>query len=297
MEEALQLQFSSPAGSDQSLPAALESLAGGALAAAAASQAGFVRRGLGLAAGANAVVSNGRVVELPLEAGGGDDEGGAAADAALSTQDFELLELFAQRNQYSGQVAQLVRVAQQAGALGGADPSAVAAVVSSALAAGKPEEVRVGAPVAGSAVPLLLSVFACGRGLSRVILPILAWTATATPLCRCCCPTPQVDARSGRVSEIVAKQANQRNYLHLPSPAGQAGSERASGDAPPPQQPPLLLVQAILNPLSKPTQRLAPLLAFLRDALGAQTQLVLNPQVSTGGLQCSCNACMFWLPN
>ena len=141
LEEALQLQFSSPAGSDQSVPAALQGLASSALAAAAASQAGFVRRGLGLAAGANAVVSNGRVVELPSEAGG-DDEDAAPGDAALSTQDFELLELFAQRNQYSTQVAQLVRAAQEAGALGGADPSAVAAVVSSALAAGKPEEVR-----------------------------------------------------------------------------------------------------------------------------------------------------------
>ena len=93
----------------------------------------------------------------------------------------------------------------------------------------------------------------------------------------------QVDARSGRVAELVAKQAAQRNFLHLPSPAGQGGGEGAAGDSSQPPQPPLLLVQAILNPLSKPAQRLAPLLAFLRDALGAETQLVLNPQASLVG--------------
>lgn len=67
----------------------------------------------------------------------------------------------------------------------------------------------------------------------------------------------------------------QRNFLRLPAPpAGGATVEAVnSGDAVAP-----LLVQAVLNPLSKPAQRLAPLLRFLRTALGAETQLLLNPQ-------------------
>jgi hypothetical protein len=110
------------------------------LGAAAASQARLVRAGLRLGPGANAVVSNGRLLELPGGEGEGEGEGGAAPE--LEPHDFELLELFAQRNQFSGRALELVRGAVQGGAaLPGADPSAVVAAVSSALAAAKPVEV------------------------------------------------------------------------------------------------------------------------------------------------------------
>lgn len=121
------------------------------LAAAAASQARFVRSALGLGPGACAVVTNGRLLELPpaptsSSAAAGPASTAAAASAeeehSLEPHDFELLELYAAQHQYSEQVATLVRDAHQAGALAGADASAVAAMVSSALAAATPEEVR-----------------------------------------------------------------------------------------------------------------------------------------------------------
>lgn len=113
-----------------------------------------MRSALGLRPGACAVITNGRLLELPAPAestaGASAAAGGAsaAADAAgseehsLEPHDFELLELYASQHQYSVQVAGLVRAAQQAGALAGADASAVAAAVSSALAAATPEDVR-----------------------------------------------------------------------------------------------------------------------------------------------------------
>ena len=52
----------------------------------------------------------------------------------------------------------------------------------------------------------------------------------------------------------------------------------AGGDAGEGAQAPLL-IHAILNPLSKPAQRLAPLLRFVRAAVGAEVQLLLNPEV------------------
>ncbi|EFN52002.1 hypothetical protein CHLNCDRAFT_59065 [Chlorella variabilis] len=194
------LQARRRGGFEGRLEPALSGL-GASLGQAAASQAGFVRRALGLGAGANAVVSNGRVVELPAEPpSGGDDAAGSGAE--FEPHDFELLELYAQRNQYSERMAELVRSASQFGALRGVDLSAAAAVVSSALAAAKPEE---------------------------------------------------VDARSGRVSELISGRSVQKNFVRVAA-AGPADS------AP-------LLVQAVVNPLSKPAQRLAPLLAFLRGVL------------------------------
>lgn len=108
-----------------------------------------MRRALGLPAGVSAVVTNGRVVELPAPAAGGTDAAAAAGDAdgelhSLEPHDFELLELYAQRNQFSLQVAGLVQDAQRAGALAGADASAVAAAVSSSLAAFQPDDVSAG---------------------------------------------------------------------------------------------------------------------------------------------------------
>lgn len=106
---------------DSQLAAQLEGLSG-SLATAAAAHTLFVRRALGLGAGASAVVTNGRAVELPLPAGTSASEAGAASLAeahhAFEAFDFELLELFAQRNQYSGQAAALVRAAQQARRVG-----------------------------------------------------------------------------------------------------------------------------------------------------------------------------------
>lgn len=92
------------------------------LPAAAASQARFVRSALGLGPGACAVVTNGRIVELPAPAAGGTGEPAAGAGAAgtaaaedhsLEPHDFELLELYATQHQFSEQVAALVREAQQ----------------------------------------------------------------------------------------------------------------------------------------------------------------------------------------
>ena len=60
---------------DGQLAAALDAL-GDKLAAAAAAQTRFARRALGVAAGGCAVVTNGRVVELPAGEGG---EGGDGA--------------------------------------------------------------------------------------------------------------------------------------------------------------------------------------------------------------------------
>ena len=85
------------------------------------------RSGLRLPAGACAVVTNGRVVELSPS----DD---------FSPLDFQLLDLHATRSQFAGEAATLVAVVKEeiAGGWGAAD---VAAVVSSVLAAHQPEEV------------------------------------------------------------------------------------------------------------------------------------------------------------
>ncbi|KAI3430615.1 hypothetical protein D9Q98_005207 [Chlorella vulgaris] len=227
---------------DGQLAAALDAL-GDRLAAAAASQARFVRRALGLGPGAHAVVSNGRLVELPagpaaaaqpsrpqggaaLPTATGDNAAGAADAAAdFETQDFELLELYAARNQYSERVAALVRAAAaEATASGGGadplgDPSAVAAAVSSCLTAAKPAE---------------------------------------------------VDARSGRVSELISSWAAAKNFVRLAATGG-GGGDVAAVSAP-------LFVQAIIDPLSKSSQRLAPVLAFLRSVLDVDAELLLNPQ-------------------
>ena len=185
-------------------PSAALAAAADHLAAAAARHSAAVRSELGMSAGANAVVTSGRVVELP-----------ASAEDELTTQDFDLLELFAQRNQYSAGVAALVAAAAKESGLSPHDPSSLVAAVSSILAAGKPED---------------------------------------------------LDARSGRVAELIASQAGKPNFVTLP-----ASSSAAAAASP-------LLVQAILDPLSKPTQRIAPLLRFLQDLLGADVQLLLNPQ-------------------
>lgn len=102
------------------LAAALDGLAG-RLPAAAASQARFVRSALGLPRHVSAVVTNGRVVELPGEGEGSpaDAVASSAGAADLEPADFELLELYSQRNQYSGEVAQLVREAAQVRGAGG----------------------------------------------------------------------------------------------------------------------------------------------------------------------------------
>jgi UDP-glucose:glycoprotein glucosyltransferase len=88
------------------------------------------------------------------------------------------------------------------------------------------------------------------------------------PLPASACPPsplpPKVDARSGRVSELISARATQKNHVHLAAP----GDDGASP----------LLVQAVLNPLSQGAQRLAPLLSFLRSVLGAEVDLLLNPQ-------------------
>ncbi|KAL4857496.1 UDP-glucose:glycoprotein glucosyltransferase [Chlorella vulgaris] len=233
---------------DGQLAAALDAL-GDRLAAAAASQTRFVRQALGLGPGAHAVVSNGRLVELPagpaaaaqpsrsqggaaLPTANGDNAAGAADAAAdFETQDFELLELYAARNQYSERVAALVRAAAAeatasgdgAGPLG--DPSAVAAAVSSCLTAAKPAE---------------------------------------------------VDARSGRVSELISSRAAAKNFVRLAAAGGGATSKAAAVASAP------LFVQAIIDPLSKSSQRLAPVLAFLRSVLDVDAELLLNPQARGG---------------
>lgn len=102
---------------DGRLAAALDGFAG-QLPAAAASQARFVRSALGLPRHANAVVTNGRVVELPGDASSAGADA-SSAGAELEPADFELLELYAQRNQFCREVAQLVGRASQVRGAGG----------------------------------------------------------------------------------------------------------------------------------------------------------------------------------
>ena len=315
---------------------------GASLGQAAASQAGFVRRALGLGAGANAVVSNGRVVELPAEPpSGGDDAAGSGAE--FEPHDFELLELYAQRNQYSERMAELVRSASQVrpgrggGGGGGGSPQRCEARVpalsprqlwllfrwrlpparlsararasppsspavwrpprrgpvgrggggvqrpggSQARRGGAPGSAAVGvvgqAPRAARS-PACQAMQGLGpparrphRGPPAPLHPNLPTNQPATaplPPCPHSPIPPQVDARSGRVSELISGRSVQKNFVRVAA-AGPADS------AP-------LLVQAVVNPLSKPAQRLAPLLAFLRGVLDVDVQLLLNPEASCG---------------
>lgn len=99
----------------------------------------------------------------------------------------------------------------------------------------------------------------------------------------------QVDHRSGRVTDLVRRQAQQRNSLALPRPsgAGQASSGAPDTDADGGSHsgganevhPPPVVVHAVLNPLSKAAQRLAPLIGFLRELLDAEALVLLNPKV------------------
>lgn len=66
---------------------------------------------------------------------------------------------------------------------------------------------------------------------------------------------------------------SQKNAVTLPRPSAAAGGAPADGPPTP------VVVHAVLNPLSKAAQRLAPLLAFLRELLDAEAHLVLNPKV------------------
>ncbi|GAB4815180.1 hypothetical protein N2152v2_002226 [Parachlorella kessleri] len=164
----------------------------------------MVRLGLRLPAGACAVVTNGRVVELSPS----DD---------FSPLDFQLLDLHATRSQYAGEAAALVELGEEE-VVGGWGAADVAAVVSSVLAAHQPEE---------------------------------------------------VDPRSGRVAEAIAGWKTQPNAISPPwePPPGSWPGHTVSP----------LLVQAVVNPLSKTAQQLAPVLLFLREHLGAEVSLVLNP--------------------
>ena len=64
----------------------------------------------------------------------------------------------------------------------------------------------------------------------------------------------------------------------LPTAACNAGTGIVVRAPPPPP----VVVHAVLNPLSKAAQRLAPLLGFLRDLLDAEALLLLNPKARTG---------------
>lgn len=79
----------------------------------------------------------------------------------------------------------------------------------------------------------------------------------------------EVDPRSGRIAQTLASWAEQPNSLAVAPRRGWGGGDGgeppAAGEAP-------LLVQAVLDPLSKPAQRLAPLLAFLREAFDPEMQ-------------------------
>lgn len=178
--------------------AALELLAPG-LPALAAAHAAFVRQGLRLPPGSNAVVSNGRIVEV--EAG-----------EQLVPEDFALMELYAEQHQFAKQLSAVVEEAVAAGAVGvGPAAAAVQMAASSVLAAASADE---------------------------------------------------VDPRSGRISSTLASWQGQPNEVAL-QPRGSPAEE-----AP-------LLLQAVLDPLSKAAQRLAPLLRFLRQAF--------DPELRVGG--------------
>ena len=45
-----------------------------------------------------------------------------------------------------------------------------------------------------------------------------------------------------------------------------------------------IILQAVLNPLSKPAQQLAPLLLLLRDVFDVDMHVMLNPQVGVCGV-------------
>ena len=73
------------------------------------------------------------------------------------------------------------------------------------------------------------------------------------PSCHPCAaaalPPLQADSRSGRVAEAIEKQRGKPIYFA--SGGGSGGDGGAGGTSP-------LLVQAVLNPLSKAAQQLAP---------------------------------------
>lgn len=89
------------------------------------------------------------------------------------------------------------------------------------------------------------------------------------------CKPLQVDARSGRVSELISSWAAAKNFVRLAATGG-GGGDVAAVSAP-------LFVQAIIDPLSKSSQRLAPVLAFLRSVLDVDAELLLNPQARDRG--------------
>lgn len=123
-------------------------------------------------------------------------------------------------------------------------------------------------------------------------MPNLTLPAHLSCLTSLCPPTSspslQVDQRSGRVTDLVRRQASQRNALTLPRLSGTstqvADAEGAPAEGSQPGDsaevaPPPVVVHAVLNPLSKSAQRLAPLIGFVRELLDAEALVLLNPKV------------------
>lgn len=101
------------------------------------------------------------------------------------------------------------------------------------------------------------------------------------------------------MTDLVRRQAQQRNALTLPRPSGagvDAEHAHAEGSSSDGTMPPPVVVHAVLNPLSKAAQRLAPLIGFLRDLLDAEAMLLLNPKVRLPrGVDADPSGVAFWL--
>lgn len=124
-----------------------------------------------------------------------------------------------------------------------------------------------------------------GADASAVAAAVSAVLAAARPA--------EIDPRSGRLVQLIEGQRKKKTYLSLPRPSlsgsGNGSDAAAGGDSKSGSKsdskgvgnvsPPPLVVHAVLDPLSKAAQQLAPLLAFLREALDAETALLLNPKV------------------
>ena len=177
-----------------------------------------------------------------------------------------------QRHQFSDDVLRLVEITDPNSAEPVEELSLMAAAACSALAAHTPEDVRAGGG-AGVCARGCVSKGHVQRVEEGVHASCLSAPNTHHPCRPARPPSPfflptQLDSRSGAVAHTLRTLEDQPNSLSVLSAGGGPAGEAPHSN------------QALLNPLSKAAQQLAPVLLLLRRAFDVDMQIVLNPQAS-----------------
>ncbi|KAK9830935.1 hypothetical protein WJX81_007880 [Elliptochloris bilobata] len=228
------------------LVALLQDVDGG-LAVTHASIAAACREQLGIAAGAAAVVTNGRVLVLHDAALGTED--------GASAEDLSLLQMVAESSQLSNQVATLVQTARE-------DGRTLHAAGSKAATRGTGAAVEEAAAEAGEQ----LGEEWTSEQLSDAALllsSVLAAHAAASP--------PADMRQAAKISALVAAMPRTHSGFASAPAVGEGGL-------------PGLEIWAVLDPLSRSAQRTAPLLEFLERTLRPSIQVHMNPVMEVSDL-------------